>query len=87
MCRCENCGSQQILYFKLEIQGATSSSGDYAANCLFFNVSVDYLMNGEDTEYKAPVLEKDVRKFLLGKYNTDKNWELVKEYIKNIKSK
>lgn len=53
----------------------------------FFNVSVDYLMTGEDTEYKAPILEKDVRKFLLGKYNTDKNWELVKSYIETIKSK
>ncbi len=51
----------------------------------FFNITVDELMDEECPEIKPSVTEKQIREYLLGDHNTDKNWKKVKEYIDQIK--
>ena len=52
----------------------------------YFNITVDELMAPEPPDIDLTVDEAQIRRYLLGDHNTDKNWEKVKKYIEQIKS-
>lgn len=50
----------------------------------FFNITVDELMDAECPDIKVSVTERQVREYLLGEKNTDRNWNKLKKFISTL---
>ena len=53
----------------------------------YFEVTVEYLMDLENTKYRSSVTAADVKRFLFGSETSDKMWKEVLRLVDTLKSK